>query len=232
MQATYTLDTRIEALNLLDQLDGDFHRVNDRLKIPLKTLRGWRSSEKELRRRFEDREYRHFANIKLELLKDLFETSRDFMKKLKSGEHEGITVSQLVYALSTLLNQAHQLEESLEDLPPNAQMESEQSARLVYVAHDNLPSAPPRAAGSPEKPGALQSIGVREKLETFLIGADRDPEAGPPGTDAPPTGRPLLPDGERDPARSGKGRQTPKRRRHKPKQKARRSAKKRHDRHR
>ncbi|MCY4071845.1 MAG: hypothetical protein OXG60_11155, partial [Chloroflexi bacterium] len=69
MQAAYTLDTRIEALNLLNRLDGDFQRVKERLKIPLKTLRGWRASEWELRRRFENREYRHFANIKLELLR-------------------------------------------------------------------------------------------------------------------------------------------------------------------
>ena len=98
MQASYTLDTKIEALNLLDRHDGDFHRVRPLLEIPLKTLRGWRVDQDKLRRRYEDRQYRHFANIKLELLKDMFETSRDIMKKIKSGDHEGTAVSQLAYA--------------------------------------------------------------------------------------------------------------------------------------
>ena len=90
MPTKYSLDTKIEALNLLDQLDGDFHLVKSRLDIPLKTIRGWRSSEEELRQRFEDRQYRHFANLKLTLLKDMLETSCDIMKTIKSGENEGI----------------------------------------------------------------------------------------------------------------------------------------------
>ncbi|MCY4539983.1 MAG: hypothetical protein OXE52_17345, partial [Chloroflexi bacterium] len=88
MQASYTLDTKIEALNLLDRHDGDFQLVRSLLEIPLKTLRGWRADEDKFRRIYEDRQYRHFANIKLELLKDMFETSRDIMKKIKSGDHE------------------------------------------------------------------------------------------------------------------------------------------------
>ncbi|MCY4020539.1 MAG: hypothetical protein OXG39_14105 [Chloroflexi bacterium] len=164
MPATYTLDTKIEALNLLNQLDGDFLRVKERLKIPLKTLRGWRASERELRRRFEDREYRHFASIKLELLRDMLETSRDIMQQLKSGEREGLTASQLVYTLSTLLNQAHRLEESFEDLPPDPQQETEQANRIRFVYEDDLPAAPPPATGNPGEPGAPQSSSVREKL--------------------------------------------------------------------
>ena len=206
MPATYTLDTRIEALNLLNQLDGDFQAVKERLKIPLKTLRGWRASEWELRRRFENREYRHFANIKLELLRDMLETARDTMKQLKSGEREGLTVSQLAYTLSTLLNQAHRLEESFEDLPPDAQMETEQPNRIRFIYEDELPDDPPPATENPVKPGAPQNMSVREKLRQLGVRAD--------------------------PAPSGKGGQTPKKRRQKPKQKARQSAKRRPNRHR
>ena len=57
MPANYNLDTKIEALNLLDQHDGDLHLVKDRLG----TLRGWRTDQDKA----EDRQYRHFANIKL-----------------------------------------------------------------------------------------------------------------------------------------------------------------------
>ena len=133
MQASYTLDTKIDALNLLDLHDGDFQLVRSLLEIPLKTLRGWRVDQDKLRRRYEDRQYRYFANLKLELLKDMFETSRDIMKKIKSGEHEGSAVSKLAYALSTLLNQANQLEDSFEDLPPNPQPEAEEPNCIGYA---------------------------------------------------------------------------------------------------
>ncbi|MCY4072405.1 MAG: hypothetical protein OXG60_14000 [Chloroflexi bacterium] len=233
MQATYTLDTRIKALNLLDQLDGDFQRVKERLKIPLETLRGWRSSEREIRRRFEDREYRHFASIKLELLRDMLETSRDIMKIIKSGEHKGVTLSQLAYTLSTLLNQAHRLEESFEDLPPDAQLETEQPNRMRFIYEDDLPDPPPPAATSPEMPGASQSMGVRERLRQIGVWADPEPEVGPPGAEALLADLPLQSDGGGgDPARSGKGGQTAKKRRPKPKQKARQSAKRRRNRQR
>ena len=61
MQASYTLDTKIEALNLLDLHDGDFQLVRSLIEIPLKTLRGWRTDQDKLRRRYEDRQYCHFA---------------------------------------------------------------------------------------------------------------------------------------------------------------------------
>ena len=232
MQAAYTLDTRIEALNLLNRLDGDFQRVKERLKIPLKTLRGWRSSEREIRRRFEDREYRHFASIKLELLRDMLETSRDIMKIIKSGEHKGVTLSQLAYTLSTLLNQAHRLEESFEDLPPDAQLETEQPNRMRFIYEDDLPDAPAPAAASPGEPGAPQRMSVRERLRQIGVWADPEPEIGPPGAEELLEALSLLSDDEGDPERSGEGGQTAKKHRPRPKQKARRSAKRRRNRQR
>ena len=37
MPNNYKLDQKIEALNLLDQHDDDFHLVKEQLKIPTKT---------------------------------------------------------------------------------------------------------------------------------------------------------------------------------------------------
>ena len=214
MQASYTLDTKIEALNLLDRHDGDFQLVRSLLEIPLKTLRGWRVDQDKLRRRFEDRQYRHFANIKLELLKDMFETSRDIMKKIKSGDHEGSAVSQLAYALSTLLNQANQLEDSFEDLPPNPQNETEQANRIGYAYDDNPQDGPPKAVEDPQQPRPPQSLGVRAALEQIGIGTNQDPESPPPGAQMLLIDRPHLQNNEANLARSGKKRKAPKRRRH------------------
>ena len=214
MQASYTLDTKIEALNLLDRHDGDFHRVRPLLNIPLKTLRGWRVDQDKLRRRFEDRQYRHFANLKLELLKDMFESSRDIMKKIKSGDHEGSTVSQLAYALSTLLNQANQLEDSFEDLPPNPQNKAEETNHIRYAYDDNAQDDPPKAAGDPQQPRPPQNLGVRAALEKIGIGTNQDPESPLPGAQMLLIDRPHLQNNEANLARSGKKRKAPKRRRH------------------
>ncbi len=220
MQASYTLDTKIEALNLLDLHDGDFQLVRSLLEIPLKTLRGWRVDQDKLRHRYEDRQYRYFANIKLELLKDMFETSRDIMKKIKSGDHEGSAVSQLAYALSTLLNQANQLEDSFEDLPPNPQNEEGEPNRIGYAYDDNPQDAPPKAAGDPQQPGPLQSVGVRAALERIGIGTNQHPESPPPGALTLLMGRPHLQNSGANSPRSGKKRKGPKKRRLRRKRKA------------
>ena len=139
MPATYSLDTKIEALNLLDQLDDDFQRVKDRLQDPAQDLKGLalqRNPNSEAVSK--DRQYRHFANIKLELLTDMFETSRDIMKKIKSGEHGGIGVSQLAYVLNTLLHHSKQLEQNFQDRAPDAQMETEQPNRIRFIDEHNL----------------------------------------------------------------------------------------------
>ena len=220
MQASYTLDTKIEALNLLDLHDGDFQRVRPLLEIPLKTLRGWRADQDKLRRRFEDRQYRCFANIKLELLKDMFETSRDIMKKIKSGDHEGSTASQLVYALNTLLNQANQLEESFEDLPPNPQTEAEETNHIGYAYDDNPQDDPPNAVEDPQQPRPPQSLGVRAALERIGIGTNQHPDSPPPGAQSLLMDRPHLQNSAINSARSGKKRKGPKKRRHRRKRKA------------
>ena len=220
MQASYTLDTKIEALNLLDRHDGDFQLVRSLLEIPLKTLRGWRVDQDKLRRRFEDRQYRCFANIKLELLKDMFETSRGIMKKIKSGDHEGSTASQLVYALSTLLNQANQLEESFEDLPPNPQNPEEVPNRIEIVYDDNPQDAPPKATELPQQPRPPQSLGLRAALERIGIGTNQHPESPPPGAQSLLMDRPHLQNREAKVARSGKKRKGLKKRRRRAKRRA------------
>ena len=220
MQASYTLDTKIEALNLLDLHDGDFQRVRSLLEIPLKTLRGWRVDQDKLRHRYEDRQYRHFANIKLELLKDMFETSRDIMKKIKSGDHEGSAVSKLAYALSTLLNQANQLEESFEDLPPNPQTEAEALNRIGYAYDDNPQHDLPNSAADPQQPRPPQSLGIRAALEKIGIGTNQHPDSSPPGALTLLMERPHLQNREAKVARSGNKRKSPKKRRRRAKRKA------------
>ena len=164
MPKKYNLDQTIEALNLLDQHDGDVFLVKKQLGIPVKTLRGWLKDQEKLRHKFDDRQYRRFANIKQELLNDMLETSRDTMKKIKSGDHPGIAVSQLAYTLTTLLSNAKKLEDNYVYLAPDTQNQSDRPNRMRFVHHHNLPAAPPRTEGNPEQPRPLQSPDLRETL--------------------------------------------------------------------
>lgn len=214
MPPNYTLDQKINALNLLDQHDGDFLRVKAQTGIPVKTLRGWHVDQDNLRQQFDDRQYRYFANIKHELLKDMLESSRDIMKKIKSGDHQGIAVSQLAYTVSTLLNNAKQLEEHYEDLAPDAE---KQRNRIEYVYDNHVQDAPPWATRNPQEPSPLQSPRLRKTLGQIGTRQNRHPEGSPPRTQTLLVGRPQLQNGEPNLARSRKRRQTPERHRHQPK---------------
>lgn len=227
----YNLNTKIEALNLLDQHDSDFHLVKGRLGIPVKTLRGWRVDQEKLRRQYDDQQYRYFANIKLELLNDMFETSRDIMKKIKSGSHEGVAVSQLAYTLSTLLNHCKQLEETFEDLASNTQETEEQPNRIEYVYDGKVHNAPPWSERNPEKSRSVQSVGVRAALGQIGVGKKRHSESGPSRAETLLVGGPDLPNGEPSLAGSEKQRQKSRGRKNKRERTPDRSAKRRHDSH-
>ena len=215
MPATYTLDNKIEALNLLDRHDGDFKLVQSILKIPLKLLRDWRANHVKLRHKHEDRQYSYFATIKLELMEDMWETSRDIMKKIKSGNHEGNSLSQLAYTLSTLLHHANKLEDNFEDLAPQGQNEAEEPNRIQFVSEDVAGDAPPPgAAATPQNPVPPQSIGARAALKRMAVGANQDPESDPLGAQTLLAGLPHDEDGESKPAQSDKRPKAPRKRRH------------------
>ena len=221
MSATYTLDAKIAALDLLNQLDNDYSRVKAKLQIPFKTLRGWRSDETQLRNQFENRQYLHISSMKLHLLVDMVEYARDIMSKLKSGDREEGTASQLTYILGTLLNQARKLEQNFEHVPDDPQDQADPPNRIEYIYDGGLHDVPPWESVVLEESSPPQSIGLRAALEQFGIGAHPDPEDGLPGEEAPQMERPQLPNGERNLARSRNQRQAPRRRRRKSKRKAR-----------
>ena len=218
MLASYTLDTKIEALNLLDRHDGDFNLVKSLLEIPIKTLRGWRADQVKLRHKHEDRQYRYFSTIKLELMQDMWETSRDIMKKIKSGVREGLSLRQLVYTLNTLLNHANKLEDNFEDLTPEGQSEAGKTNRIRYVFEEEGQNAPPPwPAAAPQMPVPPQSGGVRAALERMAVKANQDPESLPPEVQTLLAGLPDLENSESKPARSAKRPKMSRKRRRRPK---------------
>ncbi len=174
----YTLDQKIEALNLLDLHDDDCFIVKQKLGIPVTTLRGWRADETAFRRRYDERQYRHFANLRHELLKDMLETARGIMKRIKRGEHEGEPDSKSVYTLDTLLRNAKDLEERYVHLASDAGGSGPEVNRIRYVHDHHLQAAAPRPAGDPEASRALQGAGLRPALGQIGAGQAGDPEGG------------------------------------------------------
>ena len=221
MSASYTLDAKIAALDLLTQFDDDFNRVKAKLEIPLKKLRGWRADETRLRHKYEDRQYRYISNIKLHLLVDMVEFARDIMTKLKSGDREDGSLSQLTYTLGTLLTHAGKLEQNFEYLPQDPGDAPEPPNRIEYIYDGGFHDVPPWENAIVEESLPPQNSGLRAALEQFGIGGHPEPDNGPPGANTLLFGDPQLPDSPPDPPRPAKQRQRPKRRRHKSKRKAR-----------
>ncbi len=71
MSRRYSLETKLDALNQLDQHDGDAALVSDVLEIPLATLRSWLAKESELRRAYDLRRQRQYEGLKRELQSDI-----------------------------------------------------------------------------------------------------------------------------------------------------------------
>ena len=221
MPATYTLDAKIAALNLLTQFDDDFHQVKAILEIPLKTLRGWRADETQIRHKYEDRQYRYISNIKLHLLVDMVEFARDIMTKLKSGDREDGSLSQLTYTLGTLLTHIQRLEGNFSELEQDTQSDPDPPNRIEYIYEGGIHDIPPWESAIVEESLPPQNIGLRQALEQFGIGTQPEPDSSPPGAPSLLMDRPYLTDDQPNPATSRKQGQAPKKRRHRSKRKAR-----------
>jgi len=178
MSRRYRLDTKIKALNLLDQYDGDFQLVGDELDIPVKTLASWRRAEADLRQRFYDRQQHHFYNVKFALLAKMLGGCEAIMKQMHDKAIEEASLSQRANTLSILLKSAVGLEEAFEELEEKDRMEQEEPNRGRFIYDGGFQDAPPWAADDPETPGAVQGGRLRKALGQVGVGANSDPESG------------------------------------------------------
>ena len=67
MKRRYTLDAKINALNHIDQNDGDLQGAAKELKISAKTLEKWRAAEESLRAQYRARQTRHLERLQFDL---------------------------------------------------------------------------------------------------------------------------------------------------------------------
>ena len=182
MPRRYPLDAKINALNQIDQLDGDIQYIAKQLKIPFKTVENWRADEDHLRQQYQQRQHRHFTNLKFELLADMLERCRAIMKKIDDSAITEASVSQLAYTLTTLLNHAVRLEEAFEKIEEEDQQENSEIvlpnfARLIH--NGRLHDSPPGAKADSAEPLPFQSRSLREALGQIGTGTDSDPRGRP-----------------------------------------------------
>ena len=165
MPKRYRLDTKIEALNLLDQLDGNLQLVNSRLNIPVKTLQKWSAAQDNLRLQFTDQQDRRFDQLLASLHLKLLERGHAILDHLDDDTLKAATATQLAYALNTIATHAIRLEEIAYQVDQTAAIQNQnQPIRLAFVANSQNQPPPQRPTGNPEPSRPLQNRRLRPPL--------------------------------------------------------------------
>ena len=73
MSRRYSLKTKINALNEIDEHDGDVARVAEFLEIPARTLQRWLHDEDDLRGRYRKKRNRQRERLTLDLQFEMLE---------------------------------------------------------------------------------------------------------------------------------------------------------------
>jgi len=173
MKNRYTLDDKINALNHIDQRNGDLQATSRQLKIPAKTLKKWRAIESDLRDKSNQQEAREIARLKARMKRKLLQRADEILEHIAHESLKKATLNQLHSALNTLLNHAAKLEKDTQE------NDQQQNIRFEYHYDDQIQDAPPWADASPEQSRALQSGGLRPPLGQDRTGQNPDPAKRP-----------------------------------------------------
>lgn len=161
MARKYALDTKIDALNQIDQNDGDVAVVSDMLEIPERTLRGWQGAESDLRSRQRNRQRRQRERLTVELQLGMLERGRAILQQMDAETLDKAPLNQLASALGALVNHALKLEEVIEETD---EREEEKVIRFEYFYDGAVQEVPPWTGASEGFDRSLQSSGVWEAL--------------------------------------------------------------------
>lgn len=174
MSRRYSLDTKIDALNQIDQHDGDVALVGDVLEFPVATLRSWLAKETDLRRAYEMRRHRQCERLKRDLQSDMLLRGKAILAQLDAERLAKAPLNQLAAALGSLVTHALKLEEAIQ---PRAE-DDERVIRVEYYYDGQVQDAPPWAGASDGRPRAVQSSGLRTPLGQDRAGQNGAAAAG------------------------------------------------------
>ena len=160
MSRRYSLKTKINALNEIDEHDGDVARVAEFLEIPARTLQRWLHNEDDLRRRYRLKRQRQRDRLTLDLQFEMLERGKTILARLDAETLSKAPLNQLATALGSLVNHALKLEEAVEDLDEG----EEKVVRFEFYYDGQVQDAPPWSGASAGTPRAVQSGRLREAL--------------------------------------------------------------------
>jgi hypothetical protein len=168
MARRYTLDTKINALNMLDKHDGDLLTVSSKLTIPASTLSQWRKKESDLRHDHRQKLHRQFTRLKAELQVKMLDRGMKIIACMDDETLSKAPLNQLATALGSLVNHALKLDEVIEDTDE----QTEKVIRIEYFYDGEVQDVPPWTGASEGQPRAVQGSRMRETVGQNGIGQD------------------------------------------------------------
>ena len=166
MKRRYSLNAKINALNQIDQLDGDLAFVSRQLGIPAKTLEKWRAREPELRHCYQERQWRYLDRLRFDLHAQMLERVAAILERMDDSAIAKAPLNQLNDALASLLSHIRKFEESEQDL----ETPHETIKRAEFYYDGQVQDAPPWAGASAGQPRAVQGGRLRPPLGQDRIG--------------------------------------------------------------
>lgn len=170
MSRRYALDTKIDALNQLDEADGDILLISDKLDIPASTLKKWRKDEQDLRRSHQQKRKRHLSRLKADLQTEMLDKGLQIVERMDDETLDKAPLNQLASALGALVNHALKLDEVIDD----SDEQTERVYRIEYYYDGEVKETPPWAEESDESSSTVQSSGMRKALGKNGAGQDCD----------------------------------------------------------
>ena len=202
MSQRYALTKKIEALDLVDKLDGDMRAAREQLDIPLATLANWRAQEDELRRAYNQRRRRQRDRLFVDLQLEMLNRGQNLLDMMSDDKLAKAPVNQLASALGSLVSHALKLADVIEE----SQEEKELVIRHEYYTDGELRDAPPwpanrararrevhggglRPALGQDNPGQNGHAGAGDARSHTSLVAGADIHDGQPGLARPETSR-------------------------------------------
>lgn len=173
MTRRYSLDAKIEALNLIDRLDGNIAAASDGLEISMNSLAKWRAQESTLRKAYDQRRQRERARLFSDLQLEMLERGKAIVSQLDDQRLEKAPLNQLATALSSLVGSALKLSDVIEEFHEDREL----VIRHEYFYDGQVQDAPPWADRGDGEPRAFQGGRLREAL-----GQDHSGQNGHPGS--------------------------------------------------
>lgn len=176
MPRQYSLKEKVDALNAIDDCDGNVRLTAKNLEIPYETLKSWRGQSGDLRKQYRKKLFGQFEALKVELHVQMLARGLKIVEAMSAETIQNAPLSQLGTALNTLVNYALKLEEAI--VEDDEQEDNEKVIRIEYLYNGELHRTPPWAENGDEQPNAVQDYRVWEKMGKNRVGQDPSDREG------------------------------------------------------